>query len=168
MRLTLNLRNINSLTVDLKKIYTALKQEFKAVSRNGSGKSLKFTNGKLIKELGNRFIYRFNIPVDPDFNIEADRPYILKVNNVGVEGSILIIEEKFIDIELSENHGIYLTLLEIIIDLRILLKLIAKRIIKIDEDSNLFNVELGNYLLSPYFLNDSNVINTKLNHNERK
>jgi len=151
-------------------IHKALAKEYEALSQRANEKKIKLFNGIFQQELAGKYIYLFSLPKEHDKQIEVDKPYIFSIDNSTIKGSIItiLINKLEIEIELYENKGRLIPALEIIIDLKVLIDLIDRRIVAIDKDPNKFKTETATFLfnpkpktLDPYFEN-------KVDHLKRK
>lgn len=150
----------------LDEIHQALIKEYEAVSRKQNEQKIILYNGLLQQSLPNKFLYKFETPNDPDKKIEPDKPHTLSIDGIAVDGTIFSINENYIEIELKESHGKLIPSINIIIDLRILLDLIDRRIVLIDKEPNKFKVHTSKYLFNPVIIEDS-PLHSFLNHTER-
>ncbi len=159
-------RNYHCNNPQLEEIHQSLIKEYEAVSRRQNEQKIILYNGLLQQSLPNKYLYKFETPNDPDKTIEADKPYILSIDGTAIGGSIFSINEKYIEIELLKSRGQIIQRIDIIIDLRILLDLIDRRIVLIDRDPNKFKVHTPKYLFNPVNIDDS-PLNSFLNHTDR-
>ena len=159
-------KNYNCTNPQRDEIHQALIKEYQAVSKKQNEKKIKLYNGLLQQSLQNRYLYKFETPNDPDKKIEPDKPHIFSIDGTAVDGNIFSINEKFIEVELRKSRGKLIPSIDIIIDLRILLDLIDRRIVLIDKEPNKFKVHTSNYLFKPAIIDDSPLYSF-LNHSDR-
>lgn len=145
-------------------IHKALIKEYEVVSMNSSEQSIKITNGILQSSLGDKYIYRFQLPNAQDKQIEADRPYGLRIDKQQISGSISTINDEYVEIELKKSEGQYIPMIEIIIDLTILIDLVDRTIIRIDREPKKFEIATLNNLIRPTLIetNEHCLINHKI------
>lgn len=152
----------------LDEIHKALIQEFEAVSRKQIEQKIRLYNGILQQELASRHLYKFETPNEPEKTIEPDKPYILSIDGKVIDGSIYSVTEQYIEIELKESYGQLIPSIDVIIDLRILLDLIDRRIVLLDREPNKFKINSAKFLFYPDPAVSIPSLNSLLSHAKRK
>lgn len=155
----------NCQDTDRQEIHKALDKEFEAVSRTSSAQTIKITNGIFQASLGDKHIYRFQLPKEPEKQIEPDRPYGLRIDKQSVRGGIYALTEHFVEIELNENRGRHIPVIEIIVDLTILIDLVDRTIVRIDREPSKFEITTVMNLIYPTLKEGSE--QCKINHQVR-
>jgi hypothetical protein len=94
----------------------------------------------------------------------------LSIDGNAVLGSITAIPQDKLEVEIAlyENRGRLIPTLEIIIDLKVLIDLIDRRIVAIDKDPTKFKTETAIYLFNPNRNDQVPALDMKLNHSPRK
>jgi hypothetical protein len=148
-------------------IHRAIIKEFEAVSKKTQEQKIKLCNGLFQQSLADKYIYKFDTPRDPERKIEPDKPYVFTVDGRSINGSIFSIHNKYVEVELWENLGRQIPIIEIIMDLKILLDLVDRRIADIDRNPDKYQIATSNFLFAP--MSDESVSKLKLhlNHNAR-
>ena len=153
----------------LEEIHEALIKEYEAVSKRQNEQKITLYNGLLQQSLPNKFLYKFETPNDPDKKFEPDKPHTLSIDGNVIDGSIISINENYIEIELRESFGKLIPSIDIIIDLRILLDLIDRRIVLIDKEPNNFKIQTAKNLFNPDpVINDNSPLGSVIDHNKRQ
>jgi len=147
-------------------IHKALIKEYEALSNRANEQKLKLHNGILQQTFANKFIYKFPLPKEPERPLEPDKPYILRIDGNTVKGSISAIpqDKSEVEIELYENKGRIIPSLDIIIDLKVLIDLIDRRIVAIDKEPTKFKTETATFLFNPNSSIQVSKLNSKLIH----
>ncbi len=150
-------------------IHRALIKEYEALSDRANEQKIKLHNGILQQELADKYIYKFFLPKQPEKPLEADKPYILSIDGNTVKGSITAIPHDKLEVEIAlyENRGRTIPTLEIIIDLKVLIDLIDRRIVAIDKEPTKFKTETAIYLFNPNRNSQVPTLEEKLNHSQR-
>lgn len=130
-------------------IHQALIQEFEAVSKKENEKKIKLYNGILQQDIAEKYLYKFDVPNEPEKSIEPDRPYILHIDNKTIDGNIYSITGSYVEIELKEHRGQIIPSIDIIFDLKVLLDLIDRRIVLIDREPDKFKIDSAKFLFHP-------------------
>jgi len=151
----------------LEAIHRALIQEFEAVSKKQQEQKIRLYNGLFQQILADKYLYKFETPNDPEKAIEADKPYILSIDGKAVKGGVYSITEQYVEIELHENKGRIIPTLDIIIDLRILIDLIDRRIVSIDKEPSKFKLSSAKFLFNPDSFISVKPLNLLLDHSNR-
>ncbi|MBN1969873.1 MAG: AAA family ATPase [Candidatus Delongbacteria bacterium] len=144
--------NYNCKDTDRQEIHKALGKEYETLSKTTSAQSIKLTNGLFQTSIGDKYIYRFELPKEPEKQIEADRPYSLRVDKQHVIGGIYSVTEHYAEIELFEYRGRHLPIIEIIVDLTVLIDLVDRTIVSIDREPLKYEIETINNLIRPILI----------------
>lgn len=147
-------------------IHKALEKEYEYVSRISSEQTIKITNGIFQSTIGDKFIYRFQLPKEPEKTIEPDRPYLLRIDRKEIKGAIYSLTEYYVEVELHEDWGKHVPIIEIIVDLTILIDLVDRTIVKIDKEPSKFEISTSDNLLQPKPIEIKQ--EKQLNHKQRK
>lgn len=150
-------------------IHKALIKEYEALSKRASEQKIKLHNGILQQIFADKFIYKFPLPKEPERPLEPDKPYILSIDGNIVKGSISAIpqDKSEVEIELYENNGRIIPAIDIIIDLKVLIDLIDRRIVAIDKEPTKFKTETAIFLFNPNSSIQVSKLNRQLIHSPR-
>jgi len=120
--------------------HEALKKEYDAASKRSRADKLMLEGGVLQQQIGDRFLYRFRISAAAARSINADQPCILEIHGRRVDGEIHAVSEdsRTIVLSLSDDQGKVLTSIDVIFDLTILIDLVDRRLVKVDQDPERF------------------------------
>lgn len=143
-------KNYKCTDEQLDEIHQALKLEFSAVSKKQTEQKIKLYNGIQQQILSERYIYKFDPPNEPEKTIEPDKPYILSIDGEAIRGSIFAVSERYVEIELWKNYGRTIQVIDIIVDLRILIDLVDRRIVSMDREPEKYNLGNSKYLFDPH------------------
>lgn len=125
---------------DRQEIHKALEKEYNTVLETSSKQTIKLTNGLLQPTSIPKYVYRFELPEEPEKQIEPDRPYEFRINHRQVKGEIHSLNEKegFTEIYFNEDYGKHIPFIEVIFDLTILIDLVDRTIVQIDKEPTRF------------------------------
>lgn len=150
-------------------IHKALIKEYEALSDRASEQKIKLYNGILQQALAEKYIYKFSLPREPERKLEPDKPYILSIDGNTIKGSITAIPQDRFEVEITfyENFGRLIPTLEIIIDLKVLIDLIDRRIVAIDKEPSKFKTETATFLFNPHRNAQVPILKMQLTHSPR-
>ena len=150
-------------------IHSALIKEYEALCDRSNEQKIKLYNGILQQIIADKYIYKFALPKEPERILEPDKPYILSIDGITIKGGITAIpqDRSEVEIELYENKGKIIPALDIIIDLKVLIDLIDRRIVAIDREPNSFKTTTAAYLFNPTTNIQSSNFEKKLDHKNR-
>jgi hypothetical protein len=168
MPLEITERSYTCLDSERQEIHKALINEFDTVTRSQNIHRIKLYSGILHQTFPDKFLYIFESPKEADKSVEADKPHILIIDGKTVAGNIFSVTEKKIEIELEKDFGKIIPLIEVIIDLRLLIDLVDRKIVKIDRDPNKFQCNTLGNIFHPSLTTNADALNQNLNHEARR
>jgi superfamily I DNA and/or RNA helicase len=99
--------------------------------RSEGNDTLRVKNGQLVSNLGELYIYKFELEFFQD--IESDAEIEIRINNQSTSGKVIAVEEKSIHIQTERNLGTVIAEAKLVITSYYLLELLHK---KLEEVSN--------------------------------
>ncbi|MCM8787961.1 MAG: AAA domain-containing protein [Candidatus Omnitrophica bacterium] len=141
----------------IKEMLWALKANIEYLKEKGN-LHLKVKNGKLVNNIGDIYIYEFTLDffqdIEPNNSIEVK----IKGQQKGVNGRVITINDKNIQVEVDKNIGITIPEAQIIVSSYYLLELLYEKLKKVDDREikltdlveKTFNPKPTNFTLQEY------------------
>ena len=148
--------------------HQALKDEFTAVQKKSRSEKLSLERGIHHGNIGGKHYYRFEVDPLTTKQMNADKPHALEIHGNQVDGMLMSVSGKTVEVALSEYYGKVLPLLDIVFDLSLLLDLVDRRICEIDRDPSRFNVSIVDRLFTSLNWPTMDHLSLGLEHNNRK
>lgn len=150
-------------------IHKALLKEYEDLSRKEGEKKIQLKNGVFQHELSGMFIYKFSLPTEPERTLEPEKPYLLSIDGTKVKGNIISVinDKSTTELEFDKNYGKVIPTLDVIIDLKVLIDLIDRRITTIDKEPSNYNVSTAQFLFNPNPDKKVDFLSMKYNHQKR-
>ncbi|MFA5948338.1 MAG: AAA domain-containing protein [Candidatus Gracilibacteria bacterium] len=122
----------------IQEMLLALEANIEYLRREGNSQ-IKITNGQLLKNVGDIFLYEFTL----DFfsNLEPNADIEVRIENENASGKVVLIEEKKIQLELEKNIGVVIGEAKLVVSNYYLLQLLKDKLDKVQKGE----IKLSNF-----------------------